>query len=371
MSEDILEALGLNRSERELLNRHGFDAATFDRLRRDLAAGDFPIERNVTSHPVAPPAEEDLVAWPDSDSATAREWQELGNEAIAKGQVAGVILNGGMATRFGGMVKGVVEVLDGRSFLALKLGRMAQVGPIPAFLMCSFATLEESQAHLEDNRWFGLDQKRVHLLSQRVSLRLTRDGELFRDENGRPGFFAPGHGDVFEVVAESEAFQRFRDDGGRVVMISNVDNLGATVNPIVVGAHLARGRPVTVEVAPRASGDTGGAPVRHRDRLEVLEGFRFPPSFDLGSVPVFNTNTLIVDAEAVHSNYDLTWFRADKTVNGRGVVQFERLMGEVTSFVDSTFLSVPRDGPEGRFLPVKTPDDLVTVRPAVRMRFNL
>jgi UTP--glucose-1-phosphate uridylyltransferase len=371
MTENLLEALGLSKDERALLDEYGFDAATFERLRDDLAAGKFPPERNTTTHSVAPPAPDDLVAWPEKDSDPAREWAELGEQAIAAGRVGAVILNGGMATRFGGQVKGVVEVLDGRSFLDLKLSRIARAGTIPTFLMNSFATAEATREHLETNRYFGLDPANVHLLAQRISLRLDRHGDRFRDERGQPGYYAPGHGDVFEVVAESEAFARFRDGGGRIVMVSNVDNLGATLNTKVIGAHIAAGRAVTVEVAPRASGDKGGAPVRHRGRVEVLEGFRFPKDFDISTVPVFNTNTLIVDVDGMRPDYDLTWFRADKAVNGRTVVQFERLMGEVTAFVESTYLSVPRDGPEGRFLPVKTPDDLVTVRPAVRLRFDL
>jgi len=371
MSENILEALGLNSEERALLARYGFEAATFERLRADLAAGEFPLERNTTTHNVAPTGSGDLTPWPEKDSDRAREWTELGKEALSTGKVCAVILNGGMATRFGGMVKGVVEVLDGHSFLDLKLSRIARSGPIQTLLMSSFATVEATQTHLTDNRYFGLDPARVHMITQRISLRLDRHGELFRDDAGRPGFYAPGHGDVFEVVAESEPFARFRDGGGRVVMISNVDNLGATLNAKVIGAHIAGGRPVTVEVAPRASGDKGGAPVRHRGRVEVLEGFRFPNDFDITAVPVFNTNTLIVDTDAVRPDYDLTWFRADKALNGRTVVQFERLMGEITAFVEAAYLSVPRDGPEGRFLPVKTPDDLITVRPAVRRRFGL
>ena len=46
-------------------------------------------------------------------------------------------------------------------------------------------------------------------------------------------------------------------------------------------------------------------------------------------------------------------------------------MGEVTAFVDATYLSVPRDGAEGRFLPVKTPEDLGAIQPLVRQRFAM
>jgi UTP--glucose-1-phosphate uridylyltransferase len=46
---------------------------------------------------------------------------------MRRGEVGAVILAGGMATRFGGVVKAAVEVLDGQSFLELKLKDLAAV----------------------------------------------------------------------------------------------------------------------------------------------------------------------------------------------------------------------------------------------------
>jgi UTP--glucose-1-phosphate uridylyltransferase len=307
---------------------------------------------------------------PAVGTARARELEALGIDALKRGKVAAVVLNGGMATRFGGRVKGIVEVVDGKSFMALRLGDFAAApGPVPIFLMNSFATAAETLKHLEAHAWFGLAKHRVTLLTQRISIRLTPTGEVFRDKQGRAGFYAPGHGDVFEALHCAAPFQEFKTHGGQLVMVSNIDNLGATLSPLVIGAHLEGHKPVTVEVAPRVVGDKGGAPVRSDGHLEVFEGFRFPKSFDVTQVPVFNTNTMLVDVAAVRPDYDLTWFRADKEVDSQPVVQFERLMGQVTAFVDATYLSVPRDGDEGRFLPVKTPQDLVAIRPLVRQRF--
>ncbi len=366
-----VEGLGLAQDELELVRRYRFDARAFAHLRDDLKHGRFPLERNCDRRALAPPRAEDLTPWPEPDSAEARACEEAGMEAITRGQVAVAILNGGMATRFGGKVKGVVEVVDGQSFLALRLGDLVRApGPVPVFLMNSFATEADTAAHLETNRWFGLDHTLVHGLAQRVSIRLDAAGEIVRDGRGRASFYAPGHGDVFEVLAESPGFTRFVAAGGRVVMVSNVDNLAATLSPKVVGAHLRAGRPVTVEVAPRAPADRGGAPVRVGGRLEVLEGFRFPPNFDIARIPVFNTNTMLFAVGVIRGDHALTWFRTDKLVEGREVVQFERLMGEVTAKVDATYLLVQRDGPESRFMPVKTPEDLIALRPAVRQRFG-
>lgn len=369
MSGENLERLGLSQEERAVLTRYRFDAEAFLRLSRELAEGAFPPSRNTTAHTVSPPQPGDLTPWPAPGSPLEREWRQRGEHALRRGEVAVCILNGGMATRFGGVVKGVVEVLPGYSFLGLKLKDVASTGcRVPVFLMSSFATESDTRQHLEEHHDFGLVHDDLHPLTQRISLRLLPGGALARDPTGRLDYYAPGHGDVFAVLAASPALQQFRAAGGRAVLVSNVDNLGATLDAVVLGAHLALGRPVTVEVAPRAAGDKGGAPARVNGRVEVLEGFRFPPTFDIATIPVFNTNTLVVDTAAIRDDYPLTWFRADKTAHGRAVVQFERLMGEVTAFVDATYLEVPREGPNGRFLPVKTPEDLDLVRDTLRQR---
>jgi UTP--glucose-1-phosphate uridylyltransferase len=147
--------------------------------------------------------------------------------------------------------------------------------------------------------------------------------------------------------------------------VSNVDNLGARVDPVVVGAHLLAGRPLTCEVA-RKEGDVGGAPVRVDGRLQLVEGPRFPPSFDQQLVPVFNTNTAIVDLDALEADYDLSWLYVVKDVEGREAVQLERLYHEVSAFVPTTYLEVPRRGPRGRFLPIKTPADLASAQESLR-----
>ncbi|MEO8548451.1 MAG: hypothetical protein ABI678_00685, partial [Kofleriaceae bacterium] len=51
---------------------------------------------------------------PDHDRVVAR-----GKQALARGEVGVVILAGGMATRFGGVVKAAVPVAGGKSFLAV------------------------------------------------------------------------------------------------------------------------------------------------------------------------------------------------------------------------------------------------------------
>ena len=61
----------------------------------------------------------------------------------------------------------------------------------------------------------------------------------------------------------------------------------------------------------------------------------------------------------------LTWFAVNKTVDGKPAVQFERLVGELTAFVEPAFLRVERHGPDARFQPIKTPDDIAKELPDI------
>jgi UTP--glucose-1-phosphate uridylyltransferase len=88
-------------------------------------------------------------------------------------------------------------------------------------------------------------------------------------------------------------------------------------------------------------------------------------AFDQDSIPVFNTNTFVLDARAIDRDFDLTWFVVEKTVEGKKVVQFERLVGELTAFLPSAFVEVARHGDDGRFQPAKDPQELAKRAPEI------
>ena len=74
------------------------------------------------------------------------------------------------------------------------------------------------------------------------------------------------------------------DEGVRVVWIANLDNLGAAIDPLVLGKHLDGGAPLTVEVVEKVPGDRGGSPFRVDGRPVILESFRVPEDVDEDSV---------------------------------------------------------------------------------------
>ncbi|HEY8427732.1 MAG TPA: UTP--glucose-1-phosphate uridylyltransferase, partial [Sandaracinaceae bacterium] len=147
---------------------------------------------------------------------------------------------------------------------------------------------------------------------------------------------------------------------------SNVDNLGATLDPALIGMHLEAEVDVTAEVVDKLPGDKGGAPARVDGALQIVEAFRFPEDFDQDSIGVFNTNSFVLSARALEQDFPLDWFAVRKQVDGREAVQFERLVGQLTAFLPSAFVRVERDGPDGRFQPAKDPEELAARRDAIR-----
>ncbi|MBC7171593.1 MAG: UTP--glucose-1-phosphate uridylyltransferase, partial [Polyangiaceae bacterium] len=295
---------------------------------------------------VEPPSPSEIRRLPPLGSEERETLARRGREAIARGEVGAVILAGGMATRFGGVVKAGVKVLGDQSFLDLKLADVRRAaeragGVVPVYLMTSFATHDEVKRLASAHPSAAAP---VECFPQMISVRLTPDGEVFREADGQPSLYAPGHGDLTFALRKRGVLSRFLAAGGRTLFMSNVDNLTATLDPAVIGAHLETNASITVEVADKAPGDKGGAPARVDGQLEIVEAFRFPEGFDQDSIPVFNTNTLLLDARAIDRDFDLTWFAVEKEVDGRRAVQFERLVGQLTAFLPSHFLRIERQG---------------------------
>ncbi len=355
----------LPQAVRDRLARHGFDEQRLLTLGARLGRGE--VDTGLVTGTIEPPAPGDVVTVPEAGTPEHKRLEERGAEAFRRGQVALVVLAGGMATRMGGVVKALVEALPGKTFLDLRLAEVDTLerrygAAPPLWLMTSDATDAGIKAALGSR----LDGARVATFLQHVSLRLTPNGELFLDAEGRPSEHAPGHGDLPDALKKSGLLSRFVERGGHTLLLTNLDNLGGALDPVLTGFHLEHGKPITSEVVDKLDDDRGGIPVRVDGKLRILEEFRVPPSFDPSTVRVFNTNTFHVNAPAL-LNLDMNWrfFAVNKQVGGKPVVQFERIVNEITSELPTVYLRLPRHGATARFLPVKDPAELERRRPEI------
>jgi UTP--glucose-1-phosphate uridylyltransferase len=162
-------------------------------------------------------------------------------------------------------------------------------------------------------------------------------------------------------------------------MISNSDNLGATLDPRIAAYLASEEVPFVMEVVEGTEADRkGGHIARRRDdgRLVLRETAQTPPedeeSFrDYRRWRYYNTNNLWVDLQVLADTLErrrgvleLPLIINRKTVDPRrgdtpAVLQLESAMGAaIGSFSGARLLCVPRT----RFAPVKTTDDLLVLR---------
>jgi UTP--glucose-1-phosphate uridylyltransferase len=138
------------------------------------------------------------------------------------------------------------------------------------------------------------------------------------------------------------------------------------VDPAILGWHIAHGGDLTVEVVDKVGSDRGGGPVRWNDKRIIAEEFRLPVGFDVSSVPVFSTNTFLVNASALNElKMSWTYVEVEKKIGDKRAVQFERIVNEMTTALEPHLLRVPREGVGSRFLPVKDVPELERRRPEI------
>jgi len=352
----------------DILRKYNYDEKLFESLRQRFLSGGFSEQNNIIRGKVEPPAESMYFYCgrsPERDAALA----ETAAAAIKNGKLGVVIVNGGMATRFGGVVKGIVEVYDGKSFLQIKLEQIKRANQkygvkIPVFLMNSYATEKATLEHLEKNGYFGLKDN-LKCFNQFIAKRLNLDGSYLMPEN--ESYYGPGHGDFASAFRNSGLLGGFIKNGGEHVWYSNVDNLGATIDETILGYHIEKKSEMTVELAEKYPGDKGGAPAVVNGRLEIVEQFKFPKDFNQDSVPVFNTATYIFSAAALDREFGLPFYYVEKKVGDKKVIQFERLAGDLSIFLKSEYVVVNR---RERFFPIKTPQDLESSRQYLKQRFG-
>lgn len=352
------------------------DRRLFEELRRKFRAGE--LAAAPSPEPFEPLLPGDVLTLPKPGTAEYARAREAGAGAFRAGQVAALIVAGGAGTRFGGAVKALVPVLDGRTFLDLKLADTVKASEragcaLPVALMTSHLTDAGIRAALAARP----PSIPVHLFQQRSLPRLRLDGSVFRPADRAASLAPAGHGDVFRALRASGVAGALHAAGVRHLYFSNVDNLAATLDEVVLGSHLLGGAAMTVEVTERKSPagqlDAGAAPVRIRGQLQLLE------KVDPSQHATISTNNITFGLEPLQSaDVPLPWRAVRKVVDGESVIQFEQVTAEATGLrstdgsplLPARFLLVPRGEPTTtRFEPVKSPGDLVGV--AARLRRGL
>lgn len=314
------------------------------------------------------------------DLAALSEFREIGLAAAAKTAV--IKLNGGLGTSMGlSKAKSLISVRPGISFLDLIarqiLWQRAQWGvELPLVLMNSFRTREDSLsallAHPDLEKQIPLDfiQHKVPRIDKE-----TWSPVDWPDDRSLE-WCPPGHGDLYLALASSGMLETLRSNGIRYVFASNADNLGAVLDPRILGWFTSNDIPFAMEVAERTESDRKGGHLARRDGRLVLRELAQCPDEDIESFQeidrhhYFNTNNLWLDLDALCDALDaslvglaLPVIMNEKRVSSEDpssplCYQLETAMGSaIECFEGAEAIAVPRE----RFAPVKTTNDLLSL----------
>ena len=161
----------------------------------------------------------------------------------------------------------------------------------------------------------------------------------------------------------------------RTLLVHNIDTLGATLDPALVGWFQASQATLGWEVIPRRVEDHGGGLARVDGRVRLVEGLALPRESDEFNLTYYNTNTCWIDIDRLLALFGLTRAEladAERTAAavramaarvptyvtlkdvkkrwGHGqedvypVAQFEKLWGDMTGLAEcaNAFAAVPR-----------------------------
>ncbi|GAA5817260.1 putative UTP--glucose-1-phosphate uridylyltransferase [Mucor flavus] len=313
------------------------------------------------------PSNEQIV--PYADIPTSSSTSDLTKLAVLK-------LNGGLGTTMGCVgPKSAIEVRDNMTFLDLSVRQIEYLNKkhdvsVPFILMNSFNTDDDTKRIVQKYATHNIDiitfnQSRHPRIKKETLLPVPRTPDSPIEQ-----WYPPGHGDLYESLYNSGLLDQLLSQGKEYLFVSNVDNLGATVDLNILHHMIESGSEFLMEVTDKTKADIkGGTLIDYNGQIRLLEIAQVPDEHveDFKSIKkfkIFNTNNLWIDLKATkrimdEESLDLEIIVNHKTTDhGEKVIQLETAVGSgIKHFKQAHGINVPRT----RFLPVKSTSDLFLV----------
>jgi UTP--glucose-1-phosphate uridylyltransferase len=250
---------------------------------------------------------------------------------------------------------------------------------IPLVLMNSFRTVEDSERALAAFPDLEIGDLPLGFVQNMVPKVMADDlAPAISESRPELGWCPPGHGDFYTAIKGSGLLDRLLDRGVEYAFVSNADNLGAALEPSLLGYMVTEGIDFMLEAADRTPADRkGGHVCRLADgRLALRESVQCPTddedSFqDTDRHRYFNSNNLWIHLPTLGRLLDENdgFLPLPTVVNRKNldprdpgspeVFQLETVMGTAISlFPNAAAVRISRR----RFSPVKNTNDLLGVR---------
>ncbi|OMH84409.1 UTP-glucose-1-phosphate uridylyltransferase [Zancudomyces culisetae] len=285
-------------------------------------------------------------------------------------------LNGGLGTTMGCVgPKSAIEVRDGQTFLDLTVQQIEYINTehnvdVPLILMNSFNTHDDTDKIIKK---YANSNVPIYTFNQSQWPRIKADTSLpitTSKDSPTEMWYPPGHGDLYKSFYNCGMLQQLIDEGKEWVFVSNVDNLGATVDPVIL-RHLANtDAEYIMEVTDKTKADIkGGTIIDYDGQIRLLEIAQVPKEHQddfkrVKKFKIFNTNNLWINLKSMKRLVEEDQLQLDLIINkkatsdGTPVIQLETAVGAAIKYFDRAHgINVPRS----RFLPVKSTSDLFLV----------
>ena len=338
---------------------------TFCHYYRQVIAGETGL---VPEDDIAPMSPEAVQA-----ADTLYKYRDAGQKAFKKSAI--VVLNGGLGTSMGlTRAKSLIKVKDGLSFLEIKLRQSEKTGAC-LVLMNSFNTHADTLKALADIP--KTTDPLCFIQNKFPKISRTDFSPASWPNNPELEWNPPGHGDIYIALYASGLLEKLLEQGITYAFISNSDNLGATLDPSLLGYFSELQLPFMMEVARRTPADCkGGHIARHKDGCIILREIAQCPEDeieafqDIRRYAYFNTNNIWVNLSQLHALIQqhgalkLPIIMNPKTVDPRNqsspmVYQVETAMGSAISLFKQAAVTQISDE---RFAPVKKCSDLLAIQ---------
>ncbi|MDY6856860.1 MAG: UTP--glucose-1-phosphate uridylyltransferase [Thermodesulfobacteriota bacterium] len=350
-----------NRAENasEIKERFGFDPISHEHMQTLLKKGIIGLSRN-RLHPstdVQDVRYEDLFHFECGN--VKKEFLEIGNEAIRKDEVGVITLAGGLGSRWtsgAAVVKPVSPFVKMdekyRTFIEIHLAKTRRTGqefgcrlphifttsylthdaidsyikkvlrydgPVPIYLS-SASTIGHRVYPMErDLRFLWEEQLHQKLVdtSQKVQDDLRRalvewakskgEGEDYTENRPFLRFNPPGHWYEIPNMIKNGKLAHVLNDNPHLkyLLCHNIDTMGASIDPSILGMHIAERKTLTFEVTPRRIEDRGGGLARIDGHLRLIEGLALPREEDEYILSYYNTLTHWISIDALLGFFQL------------------------------------------------------------------
>ncbi|MDZ4848150.1 MAG: UTP--glucose-1-phosphate uridylyltransferase [Pirellulaceae bacterium] len=293
------------------------------------------------------------------DSQSSPNASSLGYSALVDGRVAVVTLAAGVGSRWtggAGVVKGLYPFckFNGRhrSFIELHLAKSRKISEryrtlIPHVFTTGYMTHEPMAKHLDEANRYDYPGPVYLSPGKSVGLRTVptaRDLQFFWEETShqildeqqqkiRAGLHIAlmnwattvgeasdytdnvpmqcmhpvGHWYEIPNMLRNGLLHQMLSEHPQLqyLMLHNIDTLGATVNPKMLGQHIQSGSCLSFEVIGRRADDRGGGLARVDGKLRLVEGLALPREEEEFKLSFYNTLTTWIDIDQLLSLFKL------------------------------------------------------------------